>query len=120
MDRNMQLLDSEVAGVAAGFNWPQWEMDPPTYTMRALQGDYEVEKSPGARDFHRTNGHGNRDGTEVRVHHFWNASASFHPEEPTEWPGVTVRVTLPAGRYDLQQELAEKFRQAIEEVLNRD
>jgi hypothetical protein len=116
MDAKMKQLDDAVATVTENLSWDQWEMDAPTYT----QAGHTVEKSPGARDFHRTDGHGSRDGSEIRIHHFWNGSASFHPEQPTEWPGVTVRAMLPAGRYDLQLKLAEKFRQAIEEVLNRD
>lgn len=117
MDAKMKALDNKVAEVAANLDWPQWEMDKPTY--KHPQVDFEIDASPGAREFHRVN-HGNRDGTSIRAHHFWNGGHSFHPEEPSEWPGVTVRVTLPAERYDLQQRLAEGFRKLIEEVLNVD
>jgi len=116
-DRNMAVLDSEVAGVAASFSWHNWVMDKPTYTQTSMQGSYEVETSPGAREFHHTDGHGNRECTSIRVHHFWNGSASFYPDQPTEFPGVTVRVHIPAGRYDLQQKLAERFHDVIEEFL---
>ena len=60
MDAKMKALDNKVADVAANVDWPQWEMDAPTY--KHPQADFEIDASPGAREFHRTN-HGNRDGT---------------------------------------------------------
>lgn len=124
MDDQMKAVDSKVAAIAETLKWDpkQWPMARPTYTQTGYRSgvpvDIEVSVSPGAREFHRTDAEGNQDGTSIRVHHFWNGSASFHPEQPTEYPGVTVRVSIPAGRYDLQRKLAERFREVIDEVLH--
>ena len=119
MDAKMKVMDTAVAAVADSLRWTwnpeRWQMASPTY--KHPQADYDVETSPGAREFHLTDERGNRDGTSIRVHHFWNGSASFHPEQPTEYPGVTVRVAIPAGRYDIQRKLAERFREAIDEIM---
>lgn len=104
-DEELDKLDKEVEIITLA-DWSGWEMMSTTWTHPGYKET--IKHDPGARTFRKGD-------QEIRVHHFWNGAHSFHPEEPSEWPGITVRLRLPGGRYDLQRKLVAQIKKLIDE-----
>lgn len=109
--KELDLKIADVAQEVVSFGSTPWTVEPNTY--KSADGHTYTHDLAARTIRYNKRTHGT---CEICVHHFWNGS-HIAPTDPTEWPGITVRVHLDAGDYVKQAKIAAAIRAVLEREL---
>ena len=88
-----------------------------TWAVKRVDRRRAVEHEYSRKAFIGGVGYASEQGCELHEHHQYNGSGEGCFGGAHDWPAVTLIVSFPAGREDLQTELSEKLRRLVDAFL---